>query len=106
MNIFKNDLMVLNRIERNVDGIGIDLSRSIVKDSLVSGLLTTQPRSRPDSATLLTFVLQFAVIYLPFRKELFKTVALSPIDLLISLSLGTVAFWGEEIVKRIIRQRK
>lgn len=47
---YKNDPMVKNRIERNVNGIGIDLSESIVWFSLVSCLLTTQQRSGPDSA--------------------------------------------------------
>lgn len=49
MESYKNDPMVLNRIERNVDGVGIDLSRNTVWFSLVSCLLTTQQRSGPES---------------------------------------------------------
>ena len=50
-------------------------------------------------AVLLTFVLQLAVIYVPFLQELFKTVGLSPADLALSLLLSTVVFWGVEIEK-------
>jgi hypothetical protein len=49
---YMNDPMVLNRIERNVNGIGIYLSKSPVWFSLVSCLLTTQQRSGPDSAVV------------------------------------------------------
>jgi thermostable 8-oxoguanine DNA glycosylase len=49
MEKYKNDPMVINRIERNVNGIGIDLSKSTVWFSLVSCLLTTQQRSGPES---------------------------------------------------------
>ena len=50
-------------------------------------------------AVLLTFALQMAVVYLPFLQDLFKTVALSPVDLFISLALSTVVFWGVELEK-------
>ncbi len=57
-------------------------------------------------AVLLTFVLQLAVVYVPFMQELFKTVALSPIDLAISLGLSTVVFWGVELEKWSIRRQQ
>jgi len=56
-------------------------------------------------AVLLTFVLQLTVIYMPFMQELFKTVALPPIDLAISLDLSTVVFWEVELEKWFIRRK-
>jgi len=50
-------------------------------------------------AVLLTFVLQLAVIYVPFPQGFFKMVALPPGDLAISLLLSTVVFWGMELKK-------
>ena len=56
-------------------------------------------------AVLLTFVLQMAVVYLPFLQGIFKTVALSPGELAISLVLSTVVFWGVELEKWLLRRR-
>jgi Ca2+-transporting ATPase len=56
-------------------------------------------------AVLLTFVLQLAVVYVPLLQGLFKTVALPPGDLLISLLLSTVVFWGVELEKWFLRRR-
>ncbi len=57
-------------------------------------------------AVLLTFVLQLAVVYVPFMQALFKTVALPPIGLAISLLLSTVVFWGVELEKWFLRRRE
>jgi Ca2+-transporting ATPase len=57
-------------------------------------------------AVLLTFVLQLAVVYVPFMQELFKTMALSPVNLAISLVLSTVVFWGIELEKWFLRWRE
>jgi Ca2+-transporting ATPase len=54
---------------------------------------------------LLTFVLQLAVVYVPFLQGVFKTVALPPRDLAISLLLSTVVFWGVELRKWRLRRR-
>ena len=51
------------------------------------------------NAVLLTLVLQLAVIYLPFLQSVFKTNPLSWQELLISLVLSTIVFWGVEIEK-------
>jgi Ca2+-transporting ATPase len=51
------------------------------------------------NAVLLTLVLQLAVIYLPFLQSIFKTNPLSWQELLISLVLSTIVFWGVEIEK-------
>ena len=56
------------------------------------------------SAVLLPFVLQMAVIYLPFMQEIFNTVALPPAALAISLALSTVVFWGIELEKCFVRR--
>jgi Ca2+-transporting ATPase len=53
---------------------------------------------------LLTFVLQLAVVYVPFLQGFFKTVALPPPDLIISLILSTVVFWGIELEKWLLRR--
>ena len=57
-------------------------------------------------AVLLTFVLQLAVVYVPLLQGLFKTVALPPGDLLISLLLSTVVFWGVELEKWFLRRQQ
>jgi len=56
-------------------------------------------------AVVLTFVLQLAVVYVPFLQGIFKTVSMSPKDLLISLALSTVVFWVVEIEKFVKRRR-
>jgi Ca2+-transporting ATPase len=50
-------------------------------------------------AVLLTFVLQLAVVYVPFLQGLFKTDPLSLSELVICLLLSTVIFWGLELDK-------
>ncbi|MEE9616821.1 MAG: cation-translocating P-type ATPase [Anaerolineae bacterium] len=55
---------------------------------------------------LLTFVLQMSVVYVPFLQNLFKTVALPPVDLVISLALSTVVFWGVELQKWLLRRNR
>ena len=57
-------------------------------------------------AVLLTFVLQMGVVYVPFLQGLFKTVALPPVDLVISLALSTVVFWGVELEKWLLRRNR
>jgi Ca2+-transporting ATPase len=55
-------------------------------------------------AVLLTFVLQLGVIYVPFLQEMFKTDALSLGEVLLSLVLSTVLFWGVELEKWLMRR--
>jgi Ca2+-transporting ATPase len=57
-------------------------------------------------AVLLTFALQMAVVYLTFLQGIFKTVALSPGALAISLVLSTSVFWGVEIEKWLLRRER
>lgn len=57
-------------------------------------------------AVLLTFSLQLAVVYLPFLQGLFKTTALSGVDLAVSLALSTIVFWAMELQKWLVRRRR
>jgi Ca2+-transporting ATPase len=52
-------------------------------------------------AVLLTFVLQMAVIYLPFLNRAFSTTPLSMRDLLISLGFSVIVFFAIELFKWI-----
>jgi Ca2+-transporting ATPase len=55
-------------------------------------------------AVLLTFLLQMAVVYVPFLQNLFKTDGMSLGELLLSLVLSTVVFWGVELEKWLTRR--
>ena len=60
-------------------------------------------------AVAVTFLLQLALIYVPFLQNIFKTVALTPIDLAFALILSTVVFITVEIekwIRRILARRK
>ena len=45
-----------------------------------------------------------AVVYVPFLQDLFKTDALSLGELVLSLILSTVVFWGVELEKWLMRR--
>jgi len=84
--------------------MGHALAIRSTKDSLLDiGLFSNKALV---GAVLLTFILQLAVVYLPFMQELFKTVALPPTALLISLGLSTVVFWGVELEKWFLRRQQ
>jgi Ca2+-transporting ATPase len=55
-------------------------------------------------AVLLTFLLQMAVVYVPFVRNLFKTDPLSLGELLLSLGLSTVVFLAVELEKWVDRR--
>jgi Ca2+-transporting ATPase len=57
-------------------------------------------------AVLLTFVLQLAVVYLPFLQGLFNTTALTLPELGLSLVLSTVVFWAVELEKWFMRRNE
>ncbi|MFN8457479.1 MAG: cation-translocating P-type ATPase [Anaerolineae bacterium] len=71
-------------------------------------LFTIGLRSNPamQGALLSTFVLQLAVVYIPFLQPIFETTSLSIQDLALSLSLSTVVLWVSEVTKLIGRQRE
>jgi Ca2+-transporting ATPase len=54
---------------------------------------------------VLVFGLQLAVVYIPFLQDIFNTVPLSTEELALSLGLGTLAFWGIELEKWLIRRK-
>ncbi len=55
-------------------------------------------------SVILTFVLQVAVIYLPFLQDLLKTTALSARDFGACLLISTVVFWAVEGHKWLMRR--
>ena len=55
-------------------------------------------------SVLLTLALQFAVIYMPFLQNVFRTKSLSPLELTISLLAGLMIFAGVEIQKAVLRR--
>jgi P-type Ca2+ transporter type 2C len=65
------------------------------------GILSNKPLL---GAVLLTFVLQLAVIYLPFLQEVFGTVTLPLPYLLLSLLLSVIVFIAVEVEKAIRRR--
>ena len=66
------------------------------------GLFTNKPLL---GAVALTFALQMATIYVPFLQPVFKTEALSLVDLGIALLTATVVFWAVELEKTVKRRR-
>lgn len=75
--------------------------RSGRESLFTSGLFTNKALL---GAVLLTFVLQMAVVYVPFMQEIFKTIGMSFADLAVSLALSTVVFWGVELEKWYLRR--
>ena len=57
-------------------------------------------------SVLFTFVLQLTVIYSPFFQGLFKTVPLSPKDMMICIFLSSIIFIVVEIEKWFLRRKK
>jgi len=57
-------------------------------------------------AVLSTFVLQMAVIYIPFLQNAFRTAALSPFEVFVTFLLGAVVLFGVEVEKLIIRREQ
>ncbi|MEH1846336.1 MAG: cation-translocating P-type ATPase [Nostoc sp.] len=55
-------------------------------------------------AVALTFVLQLAVVYIPWLQSFFQTQPLSIKDLVLSLTISTVGFWAIELEKWLIRR--
>ncbi|MFQ5585559.1 MAG: cation-translocating P-type ATPase [Thermodesulfobacteriota bacterium] len=73
------------------------------RESLFSlGILSNRPLF---GAVFLTFILQMAIIYLPFLNVIFKTGPLSMGELLLSLLLSSVVFIMVEVEKLLKRMR-
>ncbi len=57
------------------------------------------------ATVVLTLGLQLAVTYVPFLQRVFYTVALTPLELLVSLAVSTAVFWSVELVKQVLRAK-
>jgi Ca2+-transporting ATPase len=57
-------------------------------------------------ALLITIVLQFMIIYMPFFNEIFKTQPLSLYELGLTLAASSIVFWSGEIEKWIKNRNK
>jgi Ca2+-transporting ATPase len=56
-------------------------------------------------ATGISFLLQMAVIYMPFFQPIFKTVMLKPLELGMVIVISSFPLWAMEITKAIIRAK-
>jgi Ca2+-transporting ATPase len=72
------------------------------RDSLFQIGLLTNPSML--GAVTLTFLLQLAVIYVPWLQAIFKTSSLTWTELMVCLVLSTVVFWAFEFRKWIVRR--
>jgi Ca2+-transporting ATPase len=73
------------------------------RDSLFRiGLWSNKPLL---GAVTLTFVLQLAVVYVPFLQGFFETIALSARDLALGLAVSSLIFWAVELEKWVLRRR-
>ncbi|MFM7426019.1 MAG: cation-translocating P-type ATPase [Elainella sp.] len=77
--------------------------RSERESIATKGILTNRAML---AAVLLTFLLQLAVIYVPWLQSFLQTQSLSTSELLFSLNIATVGFWIVEIQKWFRRRRK
>lgn len=74
------------------------------KESLFKiGLFSNKPLL---GAVLLTFFLQMAVIYVPPLQSVFKTIPLTPAELLACIGLSSVVFFAIEINKWLVRRKE
>jgi len=99
----RNDWQTLVFTTLTLSQMGHALAIRSGKESFFKiGLLTNKALL---GAVLLTFVLTLVVVYVPFMQGLFKTDALPPIDLALSLGLSTVVFWAVELEKWLGRRK-
>jgi Ca2+-transporting ATPase len=57
-------------------------------------------------AVLLSFLLQVAVVYIPFMQQAFSTVSLSPGDWLLCAAVASSVLWLRELSKIVVRARE
>jgi Ca2+-transporting ATPase len=76
--------------------------RSERESLFAQGLLSNRPLLL---AVLLTVGLQMAVIYVPFLQPIFKTQALSMVELTLCLAVSSIVFWAVEVEKVYRRKR-
>jgi P-type Ca2+ transporter type 2C len=73
-----------------------------MKNSIFKLKFSTNPQL--VGAVVLSFLLQMAVIYVPFLQPVFKTVALSLVDLGMIMVFSTLPLWIMELVKALNRR--
>ena len=84
--------------------IGLAQSMRSERDSIFRlNLLSNKPLL---GAVILTFLLQLAVVYVPFLQDIFNTTGLSLYDLGISLAMSTIVIWAMELDKGLRRYKK
>jgi P-type Ca2+ transporter type 2C len=77
--------------------------RSERESIITKGVLTNRAML---GAVLLTFVLQLAVIYIPWLQTFLQTQSLSAAELLLSLNIATLGFWIVEAQKLLLRRTR
>jgi Ca2+-transporting ATPase len=65
------------------------------------GVMSNRPML---GAVSLTFVLQLALIYVPFLQNFFQTMALPAMELGITIAVSAVVFWAVELEKWFSRR--
>ncbi|MEQ8957669.1 MAG: cation transporting ATPase C-terminal domain-containing protein, partial [Coleofasciculus sp. C2-GNP5-27] len=84
--------------------IGLAQSMRSERESIFRlNLLSNKPLL---GAVVLTFLLQLAVVYVPFLQDIFNTTGLSLYDLGISLAMSTIVIWAMELDKGLRRYKK
>lgn len=76
--------------------------RSDWKSLFSQGVFGNKPLA---GAVMLTLGLQMAVIYIPFLQDIFRTEALTIMELLICIGLSSIVFWAVEAEKWIKRRK-
>lgn len=83
--------------------IGLAQSMRSERESIFTlNLLSNKPLL---GAVVLTFLLQLAVVYVPFLQDIFNTTGLSFSDLGISLAMSTIVIWAMELDKGLRRYK-
>jgi len=57
-------------------------------------------------SVIITFVLQFAVVYIPVFQGVFGTVAMPFGDVMVSVGLSSIIFWAVEVEKWVLRRKE
>jgi Ca2+-transporting ATPase len=76
--------------------------RSLTESIFKLGFLSNK---KLVAATLFSFTLQMAAVYLPFSRRIFKTEPLSIFDWLLVIAISSFPLWAMEIVKALRRKK-
>ena len=78
---------------------------AIARTAIRCSRSASSPTRRWSAAVMLTFVLQVAVIYVPFLQRLFDTTPLSAVELIIAFAVSSTILWAIELQKLVVRRR-